>query len=377
MFIALAIPASVLNVAWRYMYPDLGQPYEALGILLMFFTVGRVVSTFIAGRVIARFGLWACVFGGISLSLAGVVGALISPTWLVLLLSILAMAFGWGIMDIGVNLFVASYYRSGILSFMHATYGIGLVLGPLVVSLVVVTLGQNWRLSYLLPALILLGLAVWTAASRAQWVLPRSSSDTSTGRGVSIRATLGLPIMVAWLLFAFLYGGLETGTGQLSSDLLINSRGLDEASASQWVSLYWASFTVGRFLTGIFAGRVSERRRLIAYAVGATIGAILLALPGTPFALPGMLIIGLSLAGTYPTLIGMAPRRFGPDHAPNAVGFTAGVTSAGVAVLPGLGAFLAARIDFAVIAPFLVAIGVLLIGAYLLILRQLGQQAAE
>ena len=376
MFIALAIPASVLNVAWRYMYPDLGQPYESLGILLMFFTVGRVVSTFIAGRVIARFGLWACVLGGISLSLAGVVGALFSPTWLVLLVSILAMAFGWGIMDIGVNLFVASYYRSGILSFMHATYGVGLTIGPLVVSLVVVTLGQNWRLSYLLPAIILFGLVVWTAVSRAQWILPTTSAGTSSGRGVSIRATLGLPIMAAWLLFAFLYGGLETGTGQLSSDLLISARGVEETTASQWVSLYWASFTVGRFLTGVFAGRFSERSRLMAYAVCATAGAVMLALPGSGLALPAMLVIGLSLAGTYPTLIGMVPGRFGPDHAPNAVGFIAGVTSAGVAILPGLGAFLAARINFSVIAPFLVVLGVLLIGAYLLILRQTRQQEA-
>ena len=33
LFIALAIPNSILNLAWEYMHTELGQSYDALGVL--------------------------------------------------------------------------------------------------------------------------------------------------------------------------------------------------------------------------------------------------------------------------------------------------------------------------------------------------------
>lgn len=410
LFIALAIPNSILNLAWEYMHAELGQSYDALGVLLLFFTAGRILSTFFAGRALARLGMWRSVIFGMTIVVLGLFGMVLSPSWPVLLIANFASAYGWGMMDIGVNLYIAARRWKGIINFLHASYGIGLTLGPMLVTLVVVRLGHNWRWSYLVPLLVMLLLWILTIVSRDQWVLPgdgekgkgRGESEgqreahltgeamlaqaenadmtsedpaiaaASTGSqvGASIRSTLLLPIMGPWLLFALIYAGFEVGTGQLSSDLLIKARGLDAENASTWISLYWAAFTGGRFLSGFAAGRVSERAQILAYTAFAAVGALLLALPGLDLALPGLLITGISLAGIFPTLISVIPQRFGLDHAPNIIGFTLASANVGIAILPGLGAFIAARAGFAAIGPFIVAMAVLLIAAYLLILRR-------
>jgi hypothetical protein len=54
-------------------------------------------------------------------------------------------------------------------------------------------------------------------------------------------------------------------------------------------------------------------------------------------------------------------------------GFTLASANVGIAILPGLGAFIAARAGFETIGPFIVAMGVLLIASYLLILRRTAQ----
>jgi fucose permease len=420
LFIALAIPTSILNLAWEYMHIDLGQSYDALGVLLLFFTAGRVLSTFFAGRALARLGMWRSVILGMTLVLLGLFGTLLSPSWPVLLIANFASAYGWGMMDIGVNLYIAARRWKGIINFLHASYGIGLTLGPLLVTLVVVRLGYDWRWSYLVPLLVMLLLWVLTIISRAQWVLPNEGErgegrgeseeereariadeamlaqaenaeavidpDAPTLRaqptalnprpsasGASIRSTLLLPIMGPWLLFALIYAGFEVGTGQLSSDLLIKSRGLDAETASTWISLYWAAFTGGRFLSGLIAGRISERTQILGYTAFAAVGAFLLALPGLDLALPGLLLTGISLAGVFPTLISVIPRRFGNDHAPNIIGFTLASANIGIAILPGLGAFIAARAGFEMIGIFIVAMAVLLIASYMLILSRIAR----
>lgn len=376
MFIALALPTSILNVAWQYMHVDLAQPYDALGILLLCFTAGRILSTFFAGRVLARLGMWRSVFTGMTIVVVGLLATALSPSWPILLAGMFTLAYGWGLMDIGVNLYVAALARRGILNFLHASYGIGLTLGPLIVTLFVVRLGQDWRLAYVVPLVVMSVLWLFTFISRDQWVLQAREDGTSAEHGrVSIRATLSLPVIWPWLLFALLYAGFEVGTGQLSSDLLTEARGLDAETASTWVSLYWAAFTGGRFLSGLIAGRFSERTMILGFTLAGVLGAVLLALPGLTLTLPGLLLMGISLAGVFPTLIAVIPQRFGLAHAPNIIGFTLAAANGGIAVIPGLGAFLAARTDFALIGPFLVAIGVLLVSSYLLILRRSPQTA--
>lgn len=411
LFIALAIPNSILNVAWEYMHGELGQSYDALGVLLLFFTAGRIFSTFFAGRALAQLGMWRSVILGMTMVLLGLTGMVLSPSWPVLLAANFASAYGWGMMDIGINLYIAAQRWKGVLNFLHAAYGIGLTLGPLLVTLVVVRLGQNWRWSYVVPLVIMVFLWVLTIISRAQWLLPeerdRKAGQRAAEReahfrdeallaqaenavpdalpptavdphtvpprnapGASIRATLLLPIMGPWLLFALIYAGFEVGTGQLSGDLLIKARGLDAEIASTWVSLYWAAFTGGRFLSGFIAGRVSERTQILAYTLFAGLGVLLLALPSLDLALPGLLLTGLSLAGVFPTLISVIPRRFGIDHAPNIIGFTLASANIGIAILPGLGAFIAARAGFASIGIYNVVMAALLFAAYLLILRR-------
>jgi fucose permease len=381
------------------MHAELGQSYDALGVLLLFFTAGRILSTFFAGRALARLGMWRSVILGMTLVLFGLFGMLLSPSWPVLLAANFASAYGWGMMDIGVNLYIAARRWKGIINFLHASYGIGLTLGPLLVTLVVVRLGYNWRWSYLAPLLIMLLLWILTLVSRDQWVLPgegesegqitdaamlaqAENADPKTEdpaitaaakgshSGASIRATLLLPIMGPWLLFALIYAGFEVGTGQLSSGLLIKSRGLDAETASTWISLYWAAFTGGRFLSGFVAGRVSERAQILVYTAFAAIGALLLAQPGLDLALPGLLLTGVALAGVFPTLISVIPPRLGLDHAPNIIGFTLASANVGIAILPGLGAFIAARAGFESIGLFIVAMAVLLIASYGLILRR-------
>ena len=55
-FISLGLPDSVLGVAWPTMRSSLGQPLESAGMVTLVLTVCSALSSFVGGRVLARWG---------------------------------------------------------------------------------------------------------------------------------------------------------------------------------------------------------------------------------------------------------------------------------------------------------------------------------
>lgn len=354
--IAYALPMGVLNVAWGQISTDLQQPYDRLGVLLTAALLGRVSMTLFGGQLLARLGLWTCMLLGLTGMTLGFMAYFSATSWEGLLFAALIAALGNGVMDIGLTLVVVSRYRAGTLNWMHATFGIGLIIGPLLLTYVN-NMGWSWRAAYVLPLIITSVTLIATIITRAEWTLPtsRNADGTVNKQSASVIATLSHPMVWLWVIVAFFYGGIEVGVGQLSKDMLVNERGVTAETASGWISLYWLAFTIGRMLTS-FLMRYPPHLLLRGYAIGTLTGALVLLIPHPTVALIGLMVMGLCMAGFFPTQLAMLPARVGDAHAPNALGFTISSVSAGLTFLPGFGAYLAAQQGFTVIPFFFLGI---------------------
>ena len=68
----------------------------------------------------------------------------------------------------------------------------------------------------------------------------------------------------------------------------------------------------------------------------------------------GLVLMGLAAAPVFPSLIGVTPLRFGANQAATIIGFQVGAAALGIAGLPAISGFLAARIGLEVIPLLLV-----------------------
>jgi len=66
---------------------------------------------------------------------------------------------GAGGIDSSLNAYVARHYGPGLMQWLHASYGVGVTTGPLIMT-AAITHFQNWRLGYLLVGAVQLILAV-------------------------------------------------------------------------------------------------------------------------------------------------------------------------------------------------------------------------
>jgi fucose permease len=168
------------------------------------------------------------------------------------------------------------------------------------------------------------------------------------------------------LLF-FLYVGAETSLGTWTYSLLTESRGVGTAVAGFFAGSYWATFTVGRVVAGLFARRAGFNLLVLGGLGGALLGAgLLIWNPSEMANVLAVSIIGLSIAPIFPAMMSGTRLRVGDHFAANTIGMQMAATGFGAAVVPSLMGVLARRLSLEVIPICLLVVYVGLVGVYLL-----------
>ena len=377
-FVSLGLPDAVLGVAWPSIRDTFKLPISQLGVLLATMMAGYLVSSFGSGGMVAGLGvgrllLWSSIL--IVLSLAGYATA---PAWWVMLACGVLAGLGAGAIDAGINAYAAHHFSPRVVNWLHACYGVGAMLGPLLMTGFIAG-GLPWRWGYAVIGAILAAMAVCFFVTRKLW---EDDGDTASGEAAEkadadaltpagMLQALGRPITWAGIVLFFVYTGLEVTAGQWAYSLFTEARGVTPAVAGVWVGIYWGSLTAGRVFFGAAAARVPAPVLLRLAMASAPLAAGLLwwnAAGITGFV--GLALLGFTLAPIFPLLISLTPARVGRAYAAQAVGFQVSAAYLGAAALPGLAGVLARRAGLEVIGPVLVVAAVVLLVLHEVVLRR-------
>ncbi len=363
-FILLGLPTGILGVAWPSIRDTFGGQNDWFGVLFTASTIGYTLASTSSGRLVARLGMGTFLLLGSLVTLLGLLGYALAPAWWVLVGAGLAAGLGSGVIDAGLNTYVATNHSAGRLNWMHAFFGVGATLGPQVMTRVL-DAGIGWQWGYLAVAALQLGLTLAIGLTLPRWWLSRDSDDSTAANGARAVETLRLPVVWFGIALFILYTGIESTGGNWTFTLFAEGRGVDPNAAGLWVSLYWGGLTAGRFLMGAIADRVENNLLLRLCLSGTVFGALLIALNVSGLLnQAGMALMGLAQAAVFPTLIAVTPGRVGPAHAANAIGFQVGAAGVGFAILPSLAGVLAQQIGLESIPPAMVISGLLWLVLY-------------
>jgi fucose permease len=355
-FVSLGLPDGVLGVAWPSIRRSFGLPPDQLGALLASAMAGYLASSFSSGAVVARLGVGRLLFWSSALMVANSLAYALAPAWGVLVAAGVLAGLGAGAIDAGINAFAAARFSARLVNWLHASYGVGAMLGPLLMT-GVLTSDLGWRWGYAVIGLVLAAIAVSFLLTIRLWDMDRPEPNSVTDvrePAAGLFDTLALPR--AWLNIAlfFVYTGLEVSAGQWSYSLFTEARGLAPGVAGIWVAVYWAGLTAGRVVSGVVASRLPGEALLRLGTLGGMIGALLIWWdPGMGSGFLGLAALGFALAPIFPTLIAETPKRLGPSHTASAIGFQVAAAYLGTAAIPGLTGVLASHAGLAVIGPCL------------------------
>lgn len=370
-FISLGLPDGLLGVAWPSLSDDFAVPLDALGLLVAIQTSGYLLSSFLSGRLLRVTSIGVVLAVSTLAAASALLGFSLSTAWPLLLAFGFLAGLAGGAIDAGLNAYGATHFSARVLNWLHASFGVGTTIGPLIVT-AVLSSGEVWRLAYVIVGSCQLLLALTFFLTRRRWLEVSALGDGAPKPVVAARTRDSLRRPAVWLgmLTFFFYAGVEVVTAQWSFSLLTLQRDVTVATAGLLVSLFWASLMVGRVLFGIVADRVALVATLRLCMVSASVGALLFWLEPTKLlSFFGLMLIGFSLAPIFASLISLTPARVGREHSDNAIGFQIASSGLGGATLTSVVGVIAARHGLETIGASIVVMAALLLVLYTLLTR--------
>ncbi len=346
--------------AFGVLIPSLQMHYgvdkATIGLLFLVQSIGYLVAAFTSGLLIEKLGNRRfLMLGAVSLLFgAGALGLMLP--FMILLISMLLLGLGIGIIDAGINAYIASMpHNAARLNYLDAFYGTGALLGPLIAS-AILAVRWGWNSVYIVWIGVSLVLLVgFHLVFKKQNNAP--SVEVAMPRSNVLVAALRVPIVWVAALFMLIYVGAEVSVGSWSYSFLTEERHASILLAGWMVSGYWLGLTLGRLTLARVTLRVGSARVTQSCLVGVVIGVLLVWLvPVYVVSAIGLGLIGFSFGPIYPTTIALISNMVSARILPSAIGFMVSLGSIGAAVLPWFAGMVAEHVGLWSLMPYVIVL---------------------
>ncbi len=326
-FISLGLPDSLFGAAWPVVHKDFGieESFASLYGIITGFCVGGV--SFVAGKVIRKFGTPLVTFVSTLLTVLGLFIMSVSPNIVVMMFGAVVLGYGAGVIDTALNNFVSLHYKSQHMNWLHAFWGVGVTISPLILSLFLSGETGSWRIGYRVIALLQLLIAIIIAFSLKKWRTIKENDeveDNSNENKKSLIEILKIKGVLTSLLSQGLYCSMEFLIGTWGASFLVHIHALQPDEAAKWISLYFCGITIGRIISGFISIKASDNTMIRLGIATSFAGMILLALPIGGISLFGLLLIGIGFGPIFPSILHSVPDRFGKEYSADITGFHMG-----------------------------------------------------
>jgi fucose permease len=351
-FISLGLPDGLLGVAWPSMHQSLDAPLNALGVLVIGVTAGYVLSTVLSGKLVALLGIGKLLAISCALTATALISYTIVPVWWMAMLTGVMAGLGGGAIDAALNNYISLHHRA-LLFLLHAMFGIGTTVGPLIMNTAINT--TTWRSGYWVVGGFQILLALTFFFTAHLWDKNSTPTDDEATSKKSVpparlRDTAKLPVVWFGVAFFLLYTGTEASVGQWSYTLFTQTRGTDLNTAAFFIGAYWGAFTFGRVVSGLIVRVMSEHLFMRLSMIGLVVGELVMLMNiNDTLSLLMLPVVGFAVAPMFPSMVGSTQDRLPPQHVANAIGFQIGAAGLGGGVIVGLGSVISGLFGLEVI----------------------------
>ena len=327
-FVSLGLPDSLFGAAWPVTHKDFGiaENFASYYGIITGVCTGGV--SFIAGKMLRKFGTAKVTLVSTFLTAAALVGMSFSPNIIVFMIFTVILGYGAGAIDTGLNNFISLHYEARHMNWLHCCWGLGVTISPLIMSAFLSEELSSWRMGYRVVALLQLSITFIIFFSLKKWDKVEKSiaskEDNAEAGSGKLLDLLKIKGVITSILSMGLYCGMEFSLGTWGASYAVNTFLIAPDEAAKWVSLYFGGIMLGRVIAGFASMKFNDKTLIRAGIVTALLGIIVFALPLGKISLVGFLLIGTGFGPIFPSILHSVPERFGTTYSADLTGYHMG-----------------------------------------------------
>ena len=351
-FISLGLPDSILGSAWPSMFEKLNVPVGYAGIITMIIAGSTIVSSLASNFLNQKLGTYKVMVISVSITALALFGFSCSNEFWHLCLLGIPYGLGAGSVDAALNNYVALHYKNRHMSWLHCFWGVGTMIGPIVMSNFISN-GGIWTEGYRAISIFQVFLVVILAFSFPLWKNMANKSNESVKNDineknslsnfdddlqekVTLKSVIKVPGVLESVFIFLCYCSIESTTGLWASTYMVFARGIDVSVASSWAMLFFIGITVGRFINGFTSEKFGDKIMINFSVILIIISFVLMLLSIESKILVCVVFIlsGLGCAPIYPCMIHSTPIRFGKRNSQALIGLQMACAYTGTTFCP-------------------------------------------
>ena len=229
---------------------------------------GYVLAAISSDRLHTKFGKRGLAGFASTLRIVAYIALANHPPWPVIIVFLAFCGWGNGLLDAGWNAWVGDLDKPNeLLGFIHAFYGLGAAMAPIIASSMIHKYAYEWFEFYYIAlglSVLELGIGLWAfwADDGPEFRRKNVSADEGNGR---TRAALKLRVTWTIALFLLLYVGAEVALSGWVVTFMIRVRDANPFDSSLTSTGFWLGITAGRLVLGFVTGRIGERWAIVSY----------------------------------------------------------------------------------------------------------------
>ena len=359
-FISLGLPDSLLGAAWPTIRTDFHVPLSYMGWISMIISGGTIISGLMSERLTKKFGTQVVTIVSVFLTAVALFGFSTSTEFYQMCLWGIPYGLGAGAIDAALNNYVALYYNSRHMSWLHCFWGVGTIISLYIMSYALTH--TVWTDGYRMVSYLQFGIVVILLLSLPLWKINKPVvSKESDAAILGIKGALKIKGVPYLLTGFFAYCAAEATTMLWASSYLEGTRGATKEEAAALGSLFFIGITVGRFLSGFLSDKLGDNKMIYLGTGIALSGVFCIVLPFKITSIIGFAVIGLGCAPVYPCIIHSTPKNFGAENSQGIIGIQMASAYVGSTFMPPIFGILANHISLKLMPLYLAFFFLLLI----------------
>lgn len=359
-FISLGLPDSMLGSAWPAMNVSLNAPLWGAGLVQMLISFCTIISSLNSAKLIRRFGTGKLTAISVATTALALLGFSLAKNYAFLLLMAVPLGLGAGAVDAGLNNYVALHCEAKHMSWLHCFWGVGTIIGPMILS-AVLRVGGSWATGYRAVGLIQCAVSALLFATLGMWKRGNIQQEEYGAKALSVWEVLSLPGAKAGMVTFLCYCAVESTLGLWGATYISQVRGVDEATAASFGAMFYIGITVGRAISGFMAMKLLPKQMVRVGRALLALGCIFMMIPaGSTLSGIGLVVCGLGCAPIYPNIIQDTPVNYGTENSQAAIGVQMAFAYVGSTFLPSIFGALAGVGGYGLLPYFAIGICVLM-----------------
>ena len=308
-YFLVGIVALIFAPTLPIMIKDFDITLGIAGIIFPAYSIGSFTGVLLGGILSDITGKKALIIVGSILQAVGLAFIPIVSSWAVVLGIFSIMGLGRGFLNTCFNAFVADinpHRRGAALNALHGVYGIGSLIGPLIIGLLL-TFQYSWKLIYF-------GVAgIWMVYTIVNIFLQYPTTGHIKKFEIKVDALktiISSRVFILLFLISFIYNGAATGlVGWINT--YMDQMKYPALFGASMVSVFYLGLTLGRFICSYLSDRWGYSKTILACAIGSFIFYPLTIFTSSPVTIAlGAFFSGLFFSGLHPTGLAYANTIF-------------------------------------------------------------------